>query len=359
MDIKVYGTDTSGHQLVISLMRDILVKANIPFEISEVTDVSEFLNEGIESVPAIQLDRDEIYPLKSNGSFNSSLRSAINKILTTKNYGDLPKFLIPIDFSDSSIKALSYGHRLSTDLGAITQVVHVYRPKPRVESNAKLHVLTQVDANEKLNHIVEMMDKDWGGDICQTSLVSGYFEVGFPTDKILHLAKENANDLIILGATGSDFTYKKWIGSVSSAIASKSTSPVLLIPENAKYQGIPSMMIGIDDQPLSNAMAQVISNLCTKFESKIHLVHVGKMNNDGVLATSEDVLSKFYKKDFIHSKCIDSNDVMEALTGYAKLNDIEVIAVAPRSKSLLAKIFNESISNQLREKLEKPFLILK
>jgi len=56
MDIKIYGTDTSGHQLVKSLISELLLKAKIPFNISEVNDVSKFLAKGIDSIPAIQMN---------------------------------------------------------------------------------------------------------------------------------------------------------------------------------------------------------------------------------------------------------------------------------------------------------------
>lgn len=359
MDIKVYGTETSGHHLVISIISDIMHKAQIPFKISEINDITEFLIQGIESVPAIQINDKKIYPLKSNGSFNSSLRTAINKILSTSNYGELPKFLIPIDFSETSLKALSFGHRLATDLEAITQVIHVYRPKPMVNEHSEIQVLTQSEAKDKLDHIVKVMDKDWGSDIVQSSLVSGYFDVGFPVEKILDTAEDNAVELVILGTTGSDNLMNKWIGSVSTNILSQSTAPVLLIPEEAKYRGIPSIMIGIDKEPLTESMTKTILNLCSKFNSIIHLVHIGPLKYPTILESSKALLSHHYDKEKIITKFINSKDVLTSLNTYSKEQKIEIIAIAPREKSIFNKLFDASITQQISKKLESPLLVLK
>jgi len=92
LDIKVLGTATSGHQMAVSLINEYLDLANIAHKLEEVTDVSVFINEGLESIPAVNVN-GELISLKQNGAFNKSLRHALNTILKKKNYGDLEKFV--------------------------------------------------------------------------------------------------------------------------------------------------------------------------------------------------------------------------------------------------------------------------
>lgn len=358
MNIKVYGTDTSGHQLVLATISDFLQKAQISFQISEVTDVSTFLAQGVESVPAIQMNDDKIIGLKSKESFSKSLRFAINQILATENYGRFPKFLVPIDFSDVSINALSYGHRLATDLGAITQVLHVYRPQPKLDIHAEIKVLSQSTAKNRLDHIVKWMDTDWGSDILKASLISGYFKVGFPAEKIIALAEENTAELIIMGATGADDLYHKWLGSVSSDVISKAHSSVLLIPESAQYRGISSIVVGVDQEILPLSKLQKLAKFCIPFKATIHLVHIGTGGDDS-LASTAALLLQCYDKDLIRTEIIDSADILGALNTYTKANQIEVLAVAPKAKSMFNQLFKESITRRMSHEVQVPLLVLK
>jgi len=56
LDIKVLGTATSGHQMAVSLINEYLDLANIAHKLEEVTDVSVFINEGLESIPAVNVN---------------------------------------------------------------------------------------------------------------------------------------------------------------------------------------------------------------------------------------------------------------------------------------------------------------
>jgi len=203
MHIKIYGTPTSGNKMIKSFMGDILFRAKIPFKISEVQDITRFLEKNIESIPAIQLDEEPIVALKTNGSFNKSLRSAINHILSKENYGQLSKLIVPVDFKDASINAVSYAHRLATELGAVTKVVHVHDPGNE-SRDLKADNNSAIESKERLHNLVKSIDHDWGSDILKASFISSDFRVGTIAKGILQSSKENSAELIIMGSCISD-----------------------------------------------------------------------------------------------------------------------------------------------------------
>jgi len=244
MHIKIYGTPTSGKRMIKNLVGDILHKAKIPFEISEVHDVTDFIDKNIDSIPAIQVDEKPIIGLKSNGSFIKSLRDAVNHILSIENYGEISKFIIPVDFSNTSVNALSYGHRLATELKAVTKVVHVHDPNINKCYDQVESTITKVKSKERLFNLVKSLDHDWGSDILKASFLSPDFRVGLTAQQISNSVEDNQGELIILG---SDINSHSVNGCTSTTqdIIDNANCPILIVSPKAKYKGLSKLLPGI------------------------------------------------------------------------------------------------------------------
>jgi len=356
MEIKVYGTSSSGHQLVMNSVSHLLRKANISFKMTEEKDLTKFLEKGIESIPALQMNDNSIVGLKSSGSFSKSLRNAVNEILSTENYGDLSKFIIPVDFSDASINALSYGHRLATDLDAITKVIHVYKPKPTLDPNRNLEVISQEQRNKKLDDLVLSIDKDWGSDILKASFVSSEFRVGFPVEGILSSVEENKGEMIIMGTTGSDNIMKKWYGSVSIDVAAQATCPTLLVPMQAKYSNCKKALLAIDENGIANHKLKTLFKICTQFNTELHIIHVSKSDEN---KNKIELITEENPKLTIKSTVLQSKDIASTINQYAVENKIDIIALSPRSKSIFSHFLNGSLTKEMAMYSSIPLLLLK
>lgn len=184
-EIKVLGTGTSKHQMVTSVLKEYLEKAGISIPVNDYTDIDSFLKDGIESLPAV-IFKDQVYNIGSNVNFNKSLRKTVSAILKENNFGHIEKIVIPIDFSDVSSNAFAYGHRLATDLGAITKAVHVFFPSARELSEAATVNIDVARLRESyLDDLVVAFDSDWGSDLMRVPLIDSKFRTGFPGDEIL------------------------------------------------------------------------------------------------------------------------------------------------------------------------------
>ena len=359
LKVKVLGTATSGHQMAVSVIDDFLTKANIPFDLKEETDVAVFIKEGLESIPSIDVNGDLI-ALKQNGSFNRSLRSAINKMLKLQNYGDMVKFVIPIDFSDVSINAFFYGHRLASEVGAVTKAVHVYFPNSRELSQATVIDVDFADVREAyLEEFVAKIGQDWGSDLLQASLIDKEFRTGFPGEEILESVEENDAELIIMGTTGDSSRIKKWFGSVSTTIMNNAKVPVLLIPEKASYKGINKVMFAFDDIEVDMAVIDQVVEFASTFDATVYLVHMqeGKDFDPGFYL--QEQIRNRYDLAKIELVSLNESDVVLALSGYASAQSIDVIAMATQHRSFFNRIFHDSVTQQMSMHTDIPLLILK
>lgn len=359
LNIKVLGTATSGHQMAVSQIREYLTRANIPFTLQEVTDIAMFIQQGLESIPSIKVD-EELIALKHNGSFNKSLRMALNRILKKKNYGDLEKFVIPIDFSDVSLNAFIYGHRLASEVGAITKALHVYFPTSNELSQSTVIDVDFAAIREGyLEEFVSKMDIDWGSDLLQVGLIDKEFRTGFPGEEILDSVKEQGAELIIMGTTGDSSRIKKWFGSVTTKLINDANVPLLLIPEGASFKGVHNIMFAFDDIQLDISVIDQVIAFASTFDCNIHLVHMQDEKDFDPGYYLQEQLRNKYDADKIELVSLYDKDVVSALSHYAEQKSIDVIAMATEQRSLFNRVFHESVTAKMSMHTDVPLLVLK
>lgn len=352
LDIKVYGTITSGQQMIVDTFKKFLSLAKIPFTLEEVHNVHVFIEKGIESVPAYQVNKKDIIPFRSNGLFNKSLRTAITSILDTKNFGELPKITVPIDFSDTSMNAFLFGQRLATDLKNIISVLHAYSPSGE---NMDEDIAQR---EEKFDSYVAKLDMDWGSDMMKMPLISKTFKIGFPGEIILDSVKENKSELIVMGTTGNSGTIKKWFGSVSTTIMKEANVPVLLVPNEASYKGINKVLYAYDNYEIDKSCVHKLIEFLGPLQADIHFVHVnhdGKPNPGYYL---QDLIKHDYPADKVQISQIESKEISNALNEYALKNNIDLIVMSTAKKDTLHHLFHKSMTKEIVLYTHIPVLVI-
>lgn len=358
-EIKVLGTGTSKHQMVTTVLKEYLRKAGINIPVNDYTDVDEFLKDGIESIPAV-IYNGEIFNIGSNGSFNKTLRRAVNTILKASNFGNIEKIVIPVDFSTTSTNAFAYGHRLATDLGAITKAVHVFFPSAReISESATVDVDFALLRESYLEDFVATFDSDWGSDLMRVSLIDSEFRTGFPGDQILNSIEENAACLTVMGTTGQSGFLRKWFGSVSTKIMNEASSPVLIVPKDANYHGIHKIAYAYSDIMQDKAILEELVAFAERFGAEIHLIHVENETSPNPGYYLKELLVKDYPSALIRTVTLHETDIAKGLADYSVTHDIDLISLSTHRKRFFERLFDDNVSEQMKAISSLPLLIFK
>ncbi len=360
IEIKVYGTKSSNQQMVVNELKSVLIKAQIPFVLTEETDVTAFIKKGIESVPAIQYDDHEIIPLRSNGNFKHSLRKSISSLLDSKQFGHLNKMIVPIDFSNTSRNALRYAYHLAEKIDKVVKALHVYHPSSQDMRDA-VYIHTDFSSMKKkyLEEWVQSAQSSWQHDQNESVYMVPEFSVGFPTDKILDSAKENKAELIVMGTTGDSNRMKRWFGSVSSNVLNESPVPVLFIPPNASYSGINKIIYAYDSYNIDKSCIDALLQFATSFLPEIQFLHVSKTGNDNPGYYITDLIGDRYPIDKFQTIQIKSSNISETLINYALDQQADLMVFGTESKTMLQKIMIHSHTIDMKHTTEIPLLVLK
>lgn len=142
---------------------------------------------------------------------------------------NLKQILFPIDFSECSTKAFSYGRDVAERYGAHLHLLFVARDLAYLSATDVEPVLLL----EATNEIADQGRKTMAS-FCQENLkgFSAYTTkvvVGDPAEQILQYAKDNSVDLIVMGTHGRKGLDRILMGSVAQEVIRNARVPVLTV----------------------------------------------------------------------------------------------------------------------------------
>lgn len=138
----------------------------------------------------------------------------------------IQRILVPVDFSDTSKKALEYANFIANRFDAKMDVVHVWRPSEY--AGDEMVLLTRSEPELTLstflrNHADQML----------TSFLEGVphsnrrLEEGEPAHVISQVATEGGYDLIVMGTHGRTGLSHVMMGSVAEKVVRLAPCPVI------------------------------------------------------------------------------------------------------------------------------------
>ena len=142
---------------------------------------------------------------------------------------NLKQILVPIDFSDCSIKALEYALPLAKQFGASLRLLYVAQAVYPVAALGPLDLASlqageRTEAEEKLTQLVNKV-------VGNTARAEVLVTTGQPSDEIARVARESETDLIVISTHGHTGIKHLWLGSVAEGVVRKSPCPVLVVRE--------------------------------------------------------------------------------------------------------------------------------
>ena len=138
---------------------------------------------------------------------------------------ELKRILVPIDFDQPSEKALQYGTALAEAFGATVFVVHVTQaPMPAVAPGYASALADECDEAQRSAHA--RLQRFLGNE---HSTACGFVRLGAPVAEIVHFAKEQGIDLIVMGTHGRGPIAHMLLGSSAEEVVRTAPCPVLTV----------------------------------------------------------------------------------------------------------------------------------
>lgn len=221
-------------------------------------------------------------------------------------------YVIPIDFTEVTLNAITYGAELAKRNEDNLVLVHVVDNESAVSG-----------AEAKMKEIIAAQSTSTQ-EICDYKIV-----VGNVFDDMGRIA-ESLNASLILMATHGEKGLQKVFGSHALRIITHSSLPVLVIQKDTVFKPINKLAMTIDIEKESIQVVKAASILSEKYGAKVVLVggkHEDTSLRAKVLAlvrTSMDYLSEHQVESSV--ELLDRKDFEGNLIKYCKSSDVDMLA---------------------------------
>ena len=252
-----------------------------------------------------------------------------------------PKILIPVDFSDYSIKACKIGINYAHLLGADVMIMHAYF-SPYFPSAMPMVDSITYDVSEeesvkttlkRVRHDMKSLCAMLDGLMAKGELpkVKYHYEdrEGLPEEEIISFSKEYRPSLIIMGTRGKNQKDADLIGSVTGEVIEVNKIPLLAIPENVPYNDLSEVQhvaFATSFNQRDLIAFDAFMELMKPYNFHIHLFNVSTSKdewNEIRLTGVDEYLKKHYPDETISHTVLSDGDLLLAIGKFVRDEKID------------------------------------
>lgn len=288
------------------------------------------------------------------------------------------RILVPVDFSDYSLKACRIAFKLASETHAKVKILHVYfnpyypTALPMAEAFAY-----QGKEEAEFQNILEKVNKDMQ-KLCNTidaKVASGEFpsvnysyvlKEGLPEEEIVAFVKDYKPALIVMGTRGKDQKSADLIGSVTAEVIEMSEVPLLAIPEDTHFSDFTQVrniafLTNFSQRDLSSFSAMM--EFFKSYDVRIHLTHIENKRTDKWTMIKLEGIQAYFEKLYpnikIDYKLITGDDAITNLEQYVEEKRIDIIALTTAKRNIFTRMFRPSVSRKMLFQTDIPLFVLR
>lgn len=255
--------------------------------------------------------------------------------------------LYATDYSDNSVAALKYAHKMREQMETRLVIVHVFEyptvlgmegldePFPHLEKDAyKLH-------RTKLEKFcTEHMGNAWEVPNIQLETV----EDKSVLNGIIATADEWHAYLIVVGVKGESGLREVIMGSTTKHLIEKAPCPILAIPSDANYMPIKTIVYGTDFENEDIYAIRKLAEMAKQFDAEIKVIHITTVKDLARANQMEGFKNLLQQKveyeriEFVH---LVSENIFDSLRNYLRDVDADLAVLLERKKKgIFKKLFH-------------------
>ncbi len=285
------------------------------------------------------------------------------------------RILVPVDFSDYSLKAceiaINYAHKADADVMIMHAYYSVYYPSAiplgdtlAYQANEESIRRTLERVQTDMTHLCSELDAQMEKGVLPTVKYDYTLREGLPEEEIIAFGKEYRPDMIVMGTRGKDQKDIDLIGSVTGEVIEVNKVPVLAIPENVPFNDLNAVKniafatsFSQRDLIAFDRFMEVIKG----YDMQIHLFNISTSRdewNEIRLTGVREYFQKQYPEAIISYTVLDDGDLLLAIEKFVRDKQIDLIALTTYRRNILARILNPSIAKKMLFHTDTPLLVM-
>ncbi len=262
--------------------------------------------------------------------------------------------LLPTDFSEGSLNACAYALDLFGTDGHTYTLVHAYMDP--VPGYATMVDMSSTLYAASVEGMAGFVGRFHGMKGAKTAVVDTRIVYGPLAAALTGVSEEKGADLIAMGTQGA--AGAAFFGSNAGAMAKASTVPLLIVPKEARFQGLRRILLADDHTGVQPPALGLLVELAHRFAAHITIAHVLRAEDEApdarVVADYDTAFSGVG-----HSYSSEpGEDVALALSNAAERDNMDLVAVLHHHTDFLNGLFHGSVAKQLAMHTRIPLMVL-
>jgi len=266
----------------------------------------------------------------------------------------MQRILIPIDFSDTSLKVLQIGQQLSQNSGGELVLLHVVEPVQSyvaaadgmyVDSSVEKRYIDYLKENAE-SHIQNIRDKEE----FKGSKLNTVIEIGNFFDSVRKNIDEMDVDLVLMGTEGAEGLEEILVGSNTEKIVRLAQAPVLAVKSLDKPFELNNIVFATNLKADQLPALKYLQKMQKVFNSTIHLLFVNTPANFLSTRNVKEKVENLVKQiDLENYEFHTYNELTEELgiINFSEDINADLITLATHQRSGLSHFLSGSIAEDI------------
>jgi len=257
----------------------------------------------------------------------------------------MKKFLVPVDFSDTSIHAAKYAVALCRDIPDSEIILyHVYSHISFATLTSREEGSRQKVTEAELNEVKSNISEGNGN-------ISVVAEEGSFVESLCDYALGNSVDMVIMGITGSSRITQVFMGTNTLNVIRHIDIPVMIIPALATYTGLKKAVFTSDFKDVARTTPFAsLKKILDIFKPELEILNVDSEHY--VELTPEYKIEREAMEDKLGSynpefAFLRSYDFLEGISSFVDTKEMDAIITVPRKHGFLSQLFKTSHTKKL------------
>jgi len=273
--------------------------------------------------------------------------------------------LIPVDFSDYSMRACEIGFDYACRNGAEVAFLHAYYTSHIYSSMAYLGIKEELRldkehaaaAHQRAEAEMLRMKAVIDGKIMKGELPAVKYDYtireGLPEDEIIAYANEKQPMLIVMGTRGKSRKNLDLIGSVTAEIIERTKTPLLAVPEHVPFNSFSSannLAFAVSFKKHDLTAFERLTHIIKGYTPDIHLFNISTSHdewNEIRLTGTREYLQKHYPDLKIDFHVLADMELLLAIEKFVQEMQIDLITLTTYRHSIITRIFNPGIARKM------------
>ena len=275
--------------------------------------------------------------------------------------------LVPIDFSEPSKHAAHYATALAEHLNAEKLILYnaYQQPMPAdpllIEPTMNAMEVYNVSelsdiSREHLNRFKDEIQLDAPASL-QVEVIGEFNDL---IEGIEEVCASQQIDLVVTGITIGDRLTETLVGSHAIDIAKQITTPVLIVPHEADYKPIRTILFACDYKQVAETTPVLpLQNILTETGANLLVLHVKESDkkDDGLLAGSDALKNLLHEAEPQFFEVQNSN-FAEAINTFIAKNNVDLVVAIPKKHGFFEGLFRKSHIKTLAFHAHVPLMLM-